>query len=367
MDETRRAKDLLAEGRNEEAERIARVAVETLDRGSEQALLAEALMTHGKALARLPFIDSHMEARSVLERAGAVAEHLGDAEGAGHAAMTMIEELSHHLRTDELAGLYLRADELLRGAQHPDTIKRLRKCARLVIDQLAAQAPTEDQSGDAVELSTPAESEGLSFKEKMRRYERGLIEQALRDAGGVVTRAAQLLGFKHHYSLVDLLNKRHRELRSARSPIVPRKRSIMRSSSSSRVQKSASQQKLPVRILHVEDNQLVAAAIKSTLEAEGWYVESYDNGTTALRKLSGDAAYDLLLLDNHLPGVSGIELTQIARKLPHRRRMPIIMLSAIDCETDAWRAGVDAFLRKPEDVLSITETIARLTNFKLKS
>src|SRR5439155_23034620 len=48
-----RARTLLAEGRVREAERFARSAVTTLAKGDEQALLAEALTTHGIALARL--------------------------------------------------------------------------------------------------------------------------------------------------------------------------------------------------------------------------------------------------------------------------------------------------------------------------
>jgi CheY-like chemotaxis protein len=365
LDETRRAKELLAQGRNEEAERIARVAVETLDRGGEQALLAEALITHGTALARTPLIEAHtQEARTALERAGTVAEHLGDAATAGEAALTLIEELHRHLAADELLRLYQRADELFEGSPPPDISRRLRACARLVIDRLAARGSIGGEEAGA-EFSTPAEWEGLTFREKMQRYERILIQQALRDAGGVVTRAAQLLGFKHHYSLIDLLNKRHKDLRNARSPIVPRKRSIM-GRARTRFQRTTGQQKPMLSILHVEDSQLVAAAVRSTLEAEGWRVESCADGLTALRKLSGEVGYDLLLLDNELPGLSGFDLAQIARKLPHRRRMPIIMLSAGDCETEAWRAGVDAFLRKPNDVLSITETITRLTNPKSK-
>src|SRR5438552_7253508 len=48
-----RARTLLAEGRARDAERFARSAVQTLEKGDEQALLAEALTTQGIALARL--------------------------------------------------------------------------------------------------------------------------------------------------------------------------------------------------------------------------------------------------------------------------------------------------------------------------
>lgn len=58
--------------------------------------------------------------------------------------------------------------------------------------------------------------------------------------------------------------------------------------------------------------------------------------------------------------MSGVELIRHAQDFRHRRRTPIIMLSGSDVELEARRAGADAFLRKPEDVLAIAVTIARL-------
>jgi Flp pilus assembly protein TadD len=89
VDDTR-AKVLLAEGRIAEAERLVRSAVQTLERGGEQSLLAEALTTHGIALAR----GGNMRvARPTLQRAVEVAQNAGDSEAAGLAALTIIEEL----------------------------------------------------------------------------------------------------------------------------------------------------------------------------------------------------------------------------------------------------------------------------------
>ena len=62
----------------------------------------------------------------------------------------------------------------------------------------------------------------------MLRYESELIGRALRDAEGVVSRAAKLLGFRHHQTFVALLNNRHKDLLHARTPIVPRRRSLVR-------------------------------------------------------------------------------------------------------------------------------------------
>jgi CheY-like chemotaxis protein len=115
-----------------------------------------------------------------------------------------------------------------------------------------------------------------------------------------------------------------------------------------------------IRIMHAEDDKLVADATRQALALEGWQVESVSAGVTALRRLTGETRYDLLLLDNELPGVSGVELARAARRLEHRRQTPIIMLSAADVKAAAERAGVDVFLRKPDDISKLVETIARL-------
>jgi transcriptional regulator with PAS, ATPase and Fis domain len=129
VDDTR-ARVLLAQQRNSEAEKIARSAVRTLERGDEQSLLAEALTTHGMALARLGHYE---ESRLALERATDVASQAGDNEGAGVAALTIIEELGERLAVTEMATLYERADELLGKSQNSETLARLRSCARQVL------------------------------------------------------------------------------------------------------------------------------------------------------------------------------------------------------------------------------------------
>ncbi len=142
VDETR-ARALLGQGQYTEAERVVRSAVRTLEKGGEQALLAEALTTHGLALARLV---QHQQSRLVLERAVDVAEQAGDLEGAGRAALTLIEELHGQLTEDEIRGVYLRADELLSRSQHAETLTRLRECARRVVD--AKNEPASFEIGD---------------------------------------------------------------------------------------------------------------------------------------------------------------------------------------------------------------------------
>lgn len=115
-----------------------------------------------------------------------------------------------------------------------------------------------------------------------------------------------------------------------------------------------------INILYAEDFPTVKQIVKETLELEGWRVEDCDDGLTALRHIESREQYDLILLDDDLPGLSGIELAARARSLPHRSRTPIIMLSATERRRDAREAGVDVFLKKPEGMASLVETIRQL-------
>jgi CheY-like chemotaxis protein len=344
VDETR-AKVLLKQGRGAEAEKLASAAVRVLEKGGELSLYTEALTTQGIALARLGRPQS---AHDALQLAVKVAQAAGDSESAGQAAMTIIEECGAHLTELELSEIYERADELIGKTQNKATLRRLCDCARRVLLSMHV-------------LPSPPAWTGFSFRDAVRRYESHLIGRALKDADGMVSKAAQLLGLKHHQSLVSLLKNRHQHLLHVRTPIVPRKRSIIRSLDPCRAGAQGGEKAARVMaILHVEDNGQLAGAVKETLEEEGWKVETCADGVEALHQLAGETRYDLLLFDNELPGASGIELVRRARGLSHRRKTPIIMFSASDCEANARRAGVDAFLRKPEDIKRLVETVGRL-------
>jgi CheY-like chemotaxis protein len=344
VDETR-ARVLLKQGRETEAEKLVSSAVRVLEKGGEQSLYVEALTTQGIALARLGRPQS---AHNALQLALKVAQEAGDLESAGHAALTIIEECGAHLTELELGEIYERADELIGKTQNTATLRRLCDCARRVLLSMHV-------------LPSPPAWTGFSFKDAVRRYEAHLIGRALKDADGMVSRAAQLLGFKHHQSLVSILKSRHKHLLHVRTPIVPRKRSIIREIDPCRAQDYVEEKAArPIAILYVEDNRQLAGAVKERLAEEGWTVQTCADGVEALHQLAGDTHYDLLLFDNELPGASGIELVRRARGLAHRKQTPIIMFSASDCEANARRAGVDDYLRKPQDIGRLVETVGCL-------
>ena len=343
IDETR-ARVFLAEGRIVEAEKLARAAVQALEQGGGQSRLAEALTTQGTALAR---VGQFEQAGEALLRAADMAEAAGDLKGAGRAALTIIEELGERLALQYLGESFERADALLADSRHPSDRNRLYASARRVLFVVGV-LPEPDTWG------------GFSFREAVRRYEGRLIEGALRDSDGVVSRAAQLLGLTRQ-SLDSMLHSRHRRLLPLRTPAEPRRSSLMF---------REPHREAPTRgvhILHAEDDALVASAVRDTLRGEGWRVSTYGDGLAALGEIEGTEPYDLLIIDKQLPGADGLELVSRARELPHRQHVPVIMLSASgDVEREARRAGASAFLRKPEDMPALAETIARLLARKPK-
>jgi tetratricopeptide (TPR) repeat protein len=222
-----RARVWLAQGCLDEAERFARSAVKNLERGGEQSLLAEGLTTYGTVLAR---VGKHSRARIALERAITLAETSGDLTAAGRARLCLIDELGDGMPVKELATIYQAAADLLEPSQDPATRKQLSSCTRKILDALNTELSHRSQANDSSQEEVATKTwEGFSFRSEVIRYERLLIQRALRDAGGIVSRAAQFLGFKHHQSLISLLNTRHKTLIQARSPVRPRRHSIMSS------------------------------------------------------------------------------------------------------------------------------------------
>lgn len=216
------ARVLVAEGRFKEAERVAFSAVRVFEDGDRQALLVEALTTLGVAQARG---GRHEEARQSLTRAVEIGETAGDRAGAGLAALTLTEELGERLTHAELCEAFERAHGPLSDTRNLDTLSRLTACARRALEPFMASQAEGDDEGAA----TPEERwEDFSLKSEVMRYEAELISRALRDADGVVSRAAKLLGFKHHQTFVALLNNRHKGLLGERRPVIPRRRSYMR-------------------------------------------------------------------------------------------------------------------------------------------
>ena len=167
VDETR-ACVLLRQGRFVEAEQVACSAVWNQEKTNRHGLLAEALTTHGRALARL---ERYGASLSAFRRAIALYEHTDNMTRAAEVALVMVQEIGEHLAAPERGQL------------------------------LSGRALGEDKLA----------------------LEHHVIKLVLDQANGRVSEAARLAGMSHQ-ALAYALRTRHKDLLSQRTPPRPRSR-----------------------------------------------------------------------------------------------------------------------------------------------
>jgi len=114
----------------------------------------------------------------------------------------------------------------------------------------------------------------------------------------------------------------------------------------------------PTSILFVTQNHMLRVLVRDVLEFAGWYVKEA-NTIYAQAMLEQREHFDLLIIDNDAP-YNGLELVRLLRRWPHRKATPIILISLEDLAGEAREAGADAFLRKPNNLIELVDTIRRL-------
>ena len=106
----------------------------------------------------------------------------------------------------------------------------------------------------------------------------------------------------------------------------------------------------------IEDEEAIAAAVAARLRAEGFVVEVAADGPAGVA-LCERLLPDLVVLDLLLPGMEGLE---VCRRIQRSRPVPVLMLTALDAETDVLvglGVGADDYMTKP---FSMRELVARV-------
>lgn len=112
----------------------------------------------------------------------------------------------------------------------------------------------------------------------------------------------------------------------------------------------------PAHILVVEDEPIIADAVADRLRSEGFEATIAADGLTAVEQCTA-LRPDLVILDLNLPGIDGLE---VCRRVQAARRIPVVMVTARDDETDmliGLGVGADDYLTKP---FSPRELVARV-------
>jgi two-component system response regulator MprA len=105
-----------------------------------------------------------------------------------------------------------------------------------------------------------------------------------------------------------------------------------------------------MRVLVIEDDDAVRAAVRRALLLDGYEVLLAENGEKGMLHATSDVP-DAIILDLGLPDIDGMQVTRTLRSAGNRT--PILMLTArdaVDDRVDGLEAGADDYLVKPYDV-----------------
>jgi len=114
---------------------------------------------------------------------------------------------------------------------------------------------------------------------------------------------------------------------------------------------------LPGKILVVDDEQRILRFVVRGLRAEGFVVDSADNGADGLQKAL-EGGYDLVILDLLMPGLDGASvLDRLVAKRPVQAVLVLSCLTATATKVRCLEAGAEDYLAKP---FSLDELLARV-------
>jgi two-component system phosphate regulon response regulator PhoB len=113
------------------------------------------------------------------------------------------------------------------------------------------------------------------------------------------------------------------------------------------------------RITLVEDEPDIAEVLRYNLVKEGFQVDVFGRGDSALAGIRS-LPPDLVLLDLMLPGIDGLEICRLLKREARTAAIPLVMLTAKGEETDrivGLELGADAYIPKP---FSTREVVLRI-------
>jgi response regulator RpfG family c-di-GMP phosphodiesterase len=118
-----------------------------------------------------------------------------------------------------------------------------------------------------------------------------------------------------------------------------------------------------MRLLLVDDDAGLRALVRATFETFDVSVEEAENVSAAEKRIAKRRP-DVIVLDVHMPGESGLELSRRMKSTPATRDIGIVLLTGSDgvasSEAEAVAAGADAYLRKPFSPLQLLAVADRL-------
>jgi len=119
----------------------------------------------------------------------------------------------------------------------------------------------------------------------------------------------------------------------------------------------------PPRLLVVDDDEAIRYVIKGFFRSLGYHVWVVHDARIALR-LARERKPDLIIMDIRMPELDGLSATDVLRHDPDTRDIPVLVLSVLESETEALKAGATAYLPKPLVLQQLQDTVERLLSEK---
>ncbi|MFN0291542.1 response regulator [Pedobacter helvus] len=114
------------------------------------------------------------------------------------------------------------------------------------------------------------------------------------------------------------------------------------------------------KVFIFDDNRDILELCTLILEGAGYETKTSCTSNDIVSQISTFEP-DLILMDNWLPDVGGIEATQELKKHPKYKNIPVVYFSANnDIKTLAETAGAESFLSKPFDIEELEEKVVSL-------
>lgn len=112
-------------------------------------------------------------------------------------------------------------------------------------------------------------------------------------------------------------------------------------------------------ILIVDDEFDIAEVLSSILGADGHDVDVCANGRDAIAYMEGHPPPELVILDVMMPFVNGFEVLRFMRATEGLRKVPVILMSAVEPRVRQKDFGWNAFLRKPFELADLVSEVSR--------
>jgi ribonuclease P protein subunit RPR2 len=113
-------------------------------------------------------------------------------------------------------------------------------------------------------------------------------------------------------------------------------------------------------MLVVDDDANFRDLLRTSFESADIEVDEADDATAAARRIAARHP-DVIVLDVGMPGVDGVTFCSGLKSDPRTRDIPVVLLTGnADAELSGWRAGANAFLRKPFSPLTLLRVVERL-------